>query len=253
MTDVRGYTPRANRKDVISQKELDQMFKKTDQINQEYFRLRAKALISLFKPGKRRGEVASLAMDDIEPQENFLYVTYTVEKKRKRKKCPSCEKSSGSQTLFCRFCGEPLEHIEASPQVMSLRRRKRFQIKSRYAQNIMAYWNWMKQHHPENKWLFPSGHNVFGVAYVFDLSRHLHGRQVLRIIQSLNPKAWCHLFRETRGAEIVKKDEEARGEASIETVYRVRRGLDLESEASAWRYIRRYATETIEDEDEIIT
>jgi integrase len=222
MTNVRGYGPRANRKDVISQKEVDQMLKKADQLTPEYFRLRAKALLSLFKPGKRRGEVASLAMDDIEAQENFLYVTYTVEKKRKK-------------------------------DIMSLRRRKRFHVKSRHAQYIMAYWDWMKQYHPKSKWLFPSGHNVFGVAYVFDFSHHLHGRQLLRIIQSLNPKAWCHLFRETRGAEIVKKDEDVRGEASIETVYRVRRGLDLESEASAWRYIRRYATETIEDEDEIIT
>ena len=222
MTNVRGFLARVNRKDVISQKELDQMLRKADQLKPEYFKVRAKALISLFKSGKRRGEVASLAMDDIEAKENFLYVTYTVEKKRKK-------------------------------DIMSLRRRKRFHIESRYAQYIMAYWNWMKQHYPESKWLFPSGHNVFGVTYVFNLSRHLHGRQILRIIQDLNPKAWCHLFRETRGAEIVKKDEDAKGEASIETVYRVRRGLDLESEASAWRYIRRYATETIEDEDEIIT
>lgn len=219
MTNVRGA--RASRKDVISQKELDQMFKKANQIKSEYFRLRALALISLFKPGKRRGEVANLVMNDVEAKGNFLYVTYTVEKKRKTKP-------------------------------MGLRRRKRFRIKSRYAQYILEYWNWMKKNHPENKWLFPSGHSVFGVGYVFDYSRHLHGRQILRIIQKLNPKAWCHLFRETRGAGIVKTDEEIRGEASIETVYRVRRGLDLESEASAWRYIRRHATETIEDEDEII-
>ena len=65
-------------------------------------------------------------------------------------------------------------------------------------------------------------------------------------------KAWCHLLRETRAADIVRKDEEKTGEASVMTVYRVQRALDLEETQTAWRYINRYATEFIETEDEEI-
>jgi len=110
----------------------------------------------------------------------------------------------------------------------------------------------MKQHHPECKFLFPSVRSIFGQALFFYQDKPLSGRQILRIIKQLNPKAWCHLFRETRGAEVVRADEKRLGEASLMTVYRVKRALDLEREATAWNYISRYATETIEVEEESI-
>jgi hypothetical protein len=214
--------PKVDRKDVLSMDEVDMMLDRADVIKDEYFRLRAKALVSVFKTGKRRASVSTLEMDDLEVRGDFLYLTFTVVKKRKKR-------------------------------VLSKRRTKRFPLSSRYAQYILAYWRWMREHHPECKYLFPSTHNVFGLSVSFSQSRHLSGRQILRIIKNLNEKAWCHLFRETRGAEIVKRDEAEKGQAGLETVFKVKMGLDLERETTAWNYVRRFMTETIRTEEETIT
>ena len=197
------------------------MLKKADKIKNKYFRLRSKALVSIFKTGKRRAAISTLEIDDLEVRGNYLYITFTVVKKRKK-------------------------------NVLATRRTKRFHSESRYAQYILEYHKYMKEFHPHSKHLFPSTHSVFGHALAISHDKHLSGRQILRIIKQLNPKAWCHLFRETRGAEVVRADEKRLGEASILTVYRVKRALDLETVQTAWSYIDRYATETIEaEEDEI--
>lgn len=209
---------KTQRKGVLSNKEIDRMLKKAETLKSEYFRLRAKALVSIFKTGKRRASVSTLEMDDLEVKDDFLYITFTVVKKRKK-------------------------------NVLSKRRTKRFPSASRYSHFIVEYWEYLKQHHPDCEYFFPSTRSVFGQALAFYKDKHLSGRQILRIIKELNEKAWCHLFRETRGAEIVRADEKRLGEASILTVYRVKRALDLEKETTAWNYINRYATETIETED----
>jgi hypothetical protein len=54
------------------------------------------------------------------------------------------------------------------------------------------------------------------------------------------------LFRETRGALIVKADENKHGEASLETIFRVRQRLDLEREDTAYHYIRRHEVPKVE-------
>jgi len=208
------------RKDVLSTEEIDGMIEKADTLKPECFRLRAKALISLFKTGKRRFEVATLENTDLKVNGKFLYITFTVVKKRKKK-------------------------------VLATRRTKKFPLSSLHAQHIIEHWNHMKKLHPECRYLFPSTTSVFGLGLAFHKDKHLSGRQILRIIKQLNPEAWCHLFRETRGAEVVRSDEKRLGEASIMTVYRVQRALDLERETTAWNYINRYATETIEPEEEI--
>ena len=213
--------PSVDRKDVLSPKEVEMMIDTANQLTNDYFRLRAKAIISVFKTGKRRASVSTLEMDDLEIRSQFLYITFTVVKKRKE-------------------------------EVLSRRRTKRFSLASRYAQYIIEYWNWMKQHHPDCKFLFPSTHNVFGLSVSFSKTRHLSGRHILRIVKALNEKAWCHLFRESRGAEIVKLDESERGQAGLETVFKVQLGLDLESTSTAWNYVRRFMTETIRTEEETI-
>jgi len=213
MTNVK-----VERKDVLSQKEIDNMLKRADKLKPQYFALRAKAIVGLGKTGKRRAEVASLEVSDLKVEEGFLYITFTVVKKRKK-------------------------------NVLATRRTKRFSLGSKYAQYIMEYLEYMKQHHAECKYLFPSTHNIFGVSVSFSKDKHLSGRHLLRIVKQLNPKAWFHLFRETRGAEVVRADERKHGQAGLETIFRVKRALDLEREATAWRYVSRYATETIESEE----
>lgn len=211
---------KTQRKDVLSDREIEAMIAEAEKIKSHYFRLRAKALVSLFITGKRREEVATLETADLEVKEGFLYITFMVVKKRKKK-------------------------------VLATRRIKRFPVESKYAQYIMDYQSWMKKNHPECKYLFPSVTSVFGLGLAFHKDKHLSGRQILRVIKQLNPKAWCHLFRETRGAEVVRADERKRGEASLLTIYRVQRALDLERATTAMNYINRYATETIEREEEI--
>lgn len=209
MTNVK-----VKRKDVLSHDEITEMFKTADRILNEYSRLRARAILSLFITGKRRQELALLEMDSLKVEGDFLYVTFTVVKKRKK-------------------------------NVMSTARTKRFPLKRYYAKCILEYHEWIQKHQPNCKFLFPSCHNVFSIAISFSRDQHLSGRQFLNIIKDLNPNAWCHLFRETRGAEVVKEDERKTGQVSIFTVYKVKHALDLEKETTAWNYVNRYATETI--------
>lgn len=211
---------RVNRKGVLSTREISAMIQKADSLKNEYFRLRAKCLVALFRSGKRREEVASLRVDDLRVEGGFLYVTFTVVKKRKK-------------------------------TVITKSRTKRFPLDSQFTQFILEYWNWMRKNQPECKYLFPSVRNVFGQALAFYPDKHLSGRQVLNIIKELNPYAWCHLFRETRGANIVRADER-KGQVSIFTVYKVKHALDLERETTAWNYINRYASEIVGSEEDIV-
>jgi hypothetical protein len=64
--------------------------------------------------------------------------------------------------------------------------------------------------------------------------KHLSGNQLLRLIKPLDPKALCHLFRETKGTEIAK----AFGN-NLAGITEVKETLDLEEEATAYRYTRR--------------
>ena len=209
MTNVK-----VRRKDVLSEQEVQAMIKKADTLPNEYFRLRAKALISIFyKTGKRRAEVARLEMDDLEiVEDRFLKIRFTVMKKRKKK-------------------------------LLATIREKLLPLDDPYTQHIINYWNWMRKHHPECQYLFPSTRSVFGLGLHFYPDKHLSGRQILRIIKALNPRAWCHLFRETMGAKIVRAD------ATIMAPFRVMRRLDLEKPETAFRYMVRYAIDVIEKEE----
>ena len=59
MTRVRGNAFRENRETVIDDKELGKALEKANSIKDEYFRLRALAVLSLLRLcGKRRGEIS---------------------------------------------------------------------------------------------------------------------------------------------------------------------------------------------------
>jgi len=210
MTNVK-----VNRKDVLSEDEIESMIKRAEQLEDDYFRLRALALVSIFyKTGKRRAEVANLEMDDLKVKGKYLSITFTVVKKRKK-------------------------------NVMSTRREKLLPLDDRFTKYIMDYWSYMKRNHPECRFLFPSVRSFFGESLVFYPNRHLSGRHILRIIKQLNPRAWCHLFRETMGAKIV------RGDPTIMAPFKVMRRLDLESHTTAFRYMQRYVADIIEKEEEM--
>ena len=87
---------------------------------------------------------------------------------------------------------------------------------------------------------------VFGENYTIIGDKHLSGRQLLGIIKQLDPECWLHLFRETKGAEIARRLGQ-----TISAVYKVKDTLDLEKEATAYRYVRRYAVQEMDAEIEL--
>jgi integrase len=71
--------------DPLSNEEIDDMLSEADKIEQEYFRLRAKALVGIAKKfGKRRSEIAALERNDLKVENDQLLVTFTLRKKHKK-------------------------------------------------------------------------------------------------------------------------------------------------------------------------
>lgn len=226
MTNVR-----VKRKTVIDDKEIQMELEKAEQIKDEYFRLRAKTVIALLESGKRRGELAQLEMDDIKTDEQYLYVTFKLEKKRRKKTV------DGKVTI-----------TRKNP----ILRTKKFSLSSPYARNIMEYLAYLKEHSPDAIYVFPSGKTIFGHAYIIYPYTHLRGWQIWKIIKDINQKDWPHLHRERRASKVVLADEKKLGHATMETIYRVQSALDLEREQTAWNYVRRFETQKVEEDDQII-
>jgi len=208
MTNVK-----VDRKTVYATEEIDNMIKRADDLGNFYFKIRAKALVAIFaRTGKRRLEVATVERDDVKVRGENLSITFTVVKKRKK-------------TVFAK------------------RREKQIPLMDDYAKHVFEYSQYMNMNHAYCKYLFPSVKSVFGVALSFSKDEHLSGRQILRIIKQLNPQGWCHLFRETVGANIVRNDP------TIMAPFKVMRRLDLESHQTAFIYMRRYAVDVIKKEE----
>ena len=69
----------------LSNEEIDTTLRKAEEIPDDYFRLRVKALISIAKKfGKRRSEIAALERSDLKFESGQLYVTFTLRKKHKK-------------------------------------------------------------------------------------------------------------------------------------------------------------------------
>ena len=81
MTNVK-----VERKTVPDKKEVLDMIEVARKIKFPYFRYRALATIAYLQTGKRKSEIASLLVEDHKLDENGLFVTFTLRKKRKTKK-----------------------------------------------------------------------------------------------------------------------------------------------------------------------
>lgn len=214
MTNVK-----VQRKTVLSSKEIDKMLKNAEKIPDLYQQLRAKAIVCILKIfGKRRLETAQIGIDDLETTEEDLIITFYVTKKRTK-------------------------------QALATQRRKSVSLKSKYAKPIVRYLEYLKNVFPNTKYLFPSTRYGFDRLVSVDLDRHISGSQIYRIIKDLNPNAWVHLFRETKGAEIVIREEKEKGSADLMTIYKVKRTLDLKDTKSAFKYVDRYGIQKVETEE----
>jgi integrase len=253
LTDIldKAATKELRNRDPLTNAEIDDMLSEANSLENEYFQLRAKALIAIAKKfGKRRSEIAALARDDLKVENMQLYVTFTLRKKHKKglfqylkileKHNPTALDKSLAEL---KLDWKEWTQTEEGYRVREEKRTKSVQVTDKYAQLILEYLDYLKQHYPDAQYIFPSGLEVFGTEYMVFNDAHLSGRQILRIIKPLNPDAWLHLFRETVGATIAK----AKGR-TLDAVYEVRETLDLENEATAYRYVRRYAVQEMKKE-----
>ena len=81
-----------SREIVIEDTELEKALEKANVIPNEYFRLRAIAVLSLLRlSGKRRTEIAWIPLENFKLESELLTVTFTLEKK-KRAKCYKVER-----------------------------------------------------------------------------------------------------------------------------------------------------------------
>lgn len=233
------------------EEEIDLMLAKAEKIKNEYFRLRIKAAIGLLKKfGKRRIENLRLKITDLEIKEGYLNVTFTLAKKHK---------IGFSQFLKLVKIHNPIalnkpmkelqknyedwrEHSEQAIKKKPKRITKRVALDDKYGKLIVEYYEYMKATYPEAVYLFPSGKAVFGNYWVIP-DEHLSGRHLLRLVESLDRKIWCHLFREMIGGDIAKRLGD-----TVQSVAKIKTTLNLENEATAWHYVDRYAIETMPKE-----
>jgi hypothetical protein len=233
------------KRDPISEPELADMLKKTEGIKNEYYRLRVRALISVLKKfGKRRREISTLKLGDIEVKDDYLFATFTIAKKHKKGLFQYLKelKKMGDPELLNKpypvlvADWQAWQETEAGHRFKETTSTKKVSLRDKYAKLILEYLDYVKQKWPTAKFLFPSGRCYFGMTYIADTSEHLSGRQLLRLIKPLNSRVWLHLFRELRGKEI--SEEHGRTLASVAEVQDY---LDLERMETALSYVRRFA------------
>lgn len=114
MTRVRNSEARVNRKTVISDAENNEMLERAELIEDEFFRLRALAVLCLLRlTGKRREEIAKVRLDFVKIEQGFLSITFELEKKKRRKKiCDDCGAVNSKASSFCKKCGSDISEIE---------------------------------------------------------------------------------------------------------------------------------------------
>lgn len=237
-------------REVPTNKEIDAILEKADLIENEYFRLRVRALIALVKKfGKRRKELGMLERSDLKTEGHYLFVTFTIAKKHKKGLFQyfSYLKKTNPEGLnkpYPELVEEwkAWQETKAGHRFKTERRTKKVNTRDKYAKMIIEYVTYLKDYTPEAKFLFPSGKAVFQNYFVIK-DKHLSGRQLLRLIKPLAPTLWLHLLRETKGAEISRDLG-----MNITAVTEVKNMLDLENEETAWNYVRRYAVQEAKTE-----
>ena len=101
---------------------------------------------------------------------------------------------------------------------------------------IVEYLEYLRDLSPECVWICPKTLylKLTGTFKIYPAKR-LKGWQLLNIVKQLDPSLWCHLFRDSLGADIVKKYD-----GDVVSVYEVQCILDLENTSTAFRYLKRY-------------
>jgi len=219
---------KVKRKDVIGDKEILDELAKANTIQDEFKRLKARAIVALLESGKRANELSSLEVGDVSEDTRFLYVRFTLSKKRKTK-----------------------AHQEKAIQL--LQRTKTYNVNSGMAQIIREYLSYLLQKYPGVKHVFPRLNYVFGHLVSVDLNQHMNRLEIWRTVKALNPLDWPHAHRERRACKIIEQHQKMFGKATMETIFTVRKALDLKEASTAYSYIERFEVQKVEEEDLVIS
>jgi integrase len=213
MTNVRGNILRINRKIVISENEFQGILRKAEAIEDKFFRLRVLAVLCVLRlTGKRRGEIAKLEVNDFKIENNFLNITFTLEKKRKGK-------------------------------ILTKQSTKAIPLSDPLTKPILEYLDYLNDLESKPKYFLPRMKCVFGFNMMV-LDAHISGRQVFNLVRDLSEEVWPHLFRETVASDVIKSDP------SIIGAFKVQRRLDLKDYRTGFNYLRRFASDVIQREIE---
>ncbi len=219
MTDVRGDKLRTDRLNVIQDAELAEALSNADKLPSEFFKLRAKAVISIARlSGKRRGELAMLPLGNVSVVKPYLNVDWLLEKKR----------------------------TDIALNKMS---HKSYPLSDPLVKHIIIWMIYLKRNYPNCKYFLPHCKDVFGVLMVYP-NKPICGRTVFNIIRSCSVSIWPHLNRETVAADIIKRDN------TIAGIYAVQEALDLDLASgftTASRYARRYGRQVVQREPQSAT
>jgi integrase len=212
MTFVRGSPLRVERQKVISDEEFAEALYNAERIPNEFLRLRAKAVLCLLRlTGKRRGEIAVLPLENFKVEKGFLNITFILEKKRK---------------------GHVLQKLST----------KSVSLTHPLVRPILQYLEYLNNMKPKPKYFLPQAKSVFGYIVIIP-EQHISGRQVFNIVRECSETFWPHLFRETVASDIIREDD------SIIAAFKVQRRLDLEDFRTGFRYLKRFATDIIAEEE----
>jgi len=209
LTFIRGSKLRIGRENIVTRLEFQQLLTRAAEIEDEFFRLRASALLCVLRlTGKRRGEAATLKVSDVRVEGQFLKITFTLLKKRKE-------------------------------TVLTKRATKSIPLTDPYTKPVLAYLEYLDTLKPKPEYFLPRVKSIFGVGRIIQMDAHISGRQVFNIVRGLTESVWPHLFRETAACDEIEKDP------SIIGAFRVMNRLDLEDYRTGFNYLRRFAEHII--------
>jgi len=209
LTFIRNSKRRKARETVVTEPEFTDMLNKAEKIEDEFFSLRASALLCILRlTGKRRESVAQVKVNDVRVDEPFLKITFTLLKKRKG-------------------------------IVLSKRVTKAIPLADPYTKPIVNYLEFLNNLKPEPMFFFLRVKPIFGLGRIIQVDPHVSGRQVFNMVRSLSETVWPHLFRETAAADEIEKDP------SILGAFMVMNKLDLEDYRTGFNYLKRFATHLI--------
>ncbi|MGD0028294.1 MAG: hypothetical protein ABSC91_05060 [Candidatus Bathyarchaeia archaeon] len=95
-------------------------------------------------------------MDD-----GLLTVTFTLEKKKRKHKCPNSSTQNSSASSFCKKCGLDISRILPAFTSRQARAVKAFPLADSLTRNILEYLNYLRRLSPVSKFWLPSGRCAF--------------------------------------------------------------------------------------------